>query len=70
MGFKRSPMAPAFAEMMKSQRPADKPDTQVAAGWFITSGHDRLIWKGGGVLGYSAVHHDAWLFWPTAIAGR
>ena len=65
MGFKPSQLAPAFVEMMKTQRPADKPDTQVAAGWFITSGHgDRLIWKDGGVLGYSsflgysAVHHN------------
>ena len=50
-----SPLAPAFAQMMKSERPADKPDTRVAAGWFITSGHDdRLIWKDGGVLGYSS----------------
>jgi len=50
-----SPLAPAFAEMMRTQRPADKPDTQVAAGWFLSSGHnDRLIWKDGGVLGYSS----------------
>ena len=41
--------------MMKTQRPADKPETQVAAGWFVTSGHgDQLIWKDGGVLGYSS----------------
>ena len=50
-----SPLAPAFAEMMKTQRPADNPDTKVAAGWFITNGHDdKLIWKDGGVLGYSS----------------
>jgi len=54
MGIKHSPLAPAFIEMMKTQRPADKPDTEVAVGWFITSGHnDRVIWKDGGVLGYS-----------------
>ncbi len=65
MGFIDSPLAPAFVEMMKTQRPSDRPDTQVAAGWFITSGHsDRLIWKDGGVLGYSsflgycALHHN------------
>ncbi|HSS13369.1 MAG TPA: serine hydrolase domain-containing protein [Rhizomicrobium sp.] len=50
-----SPLAPAFAEMMKVRRPAGKPDTQVAAGWFLTSAHDdRLVWKDGGVLGYSS----------------
>jgi CubicO group peptidase (beta-lactamase class C family) len=55
MGSKPSPLARAFAEMMRIERSADKPDTQVAAGWFITSGHgDRLIWKDGGVLGYSS----------------
>jgi len=55
MGLKPSPLAGAFAEMLKMNRPADKPDTQVAAGWFVTGGHgDRLIWKDGGVLGYSS----------------
>lgn len=54
-GHKRSPLRPAFVEMMKTQRPANKPNLQVAAGWFITSGHhDSLIWKDGGVLGYSS----------------
>jgi D-alanyl-D-alanine-carboxypeptidase/D-alanyl-D-alanine-endopeptidase len=55
LGLKPSPLAPAFAEMMKTKRPTDKPDTQVAAGWFITGGHgDPLIWKDGGVAGYSS----------------
>ena len=54
-GAKRSPLAPAFAEMLKIERPADKPDTKVAAGWFITSAYgDRLVWKDGGILGYSS----------------
>jgi CubicO group peptidase (beta-lactamase class C family) len=54
-GAKRSPLAPAFAEMLKTERPSDKADTSVAAGWFITSGHgDRLIWKDGGIMGYSS----------------
>lgn len=55
MGLKSSPLAPAFAEMLKTQRPADKPDTWTAVGWFITTDHDdRLIWKDGSVLGYSS----------------
>lgn len=55
MGLQRSPLAPAFAELMKVERPAKQPDTKVAAGWFMTSAHDdRLIWKDGGVLGYSS----------------
>lgn len=55
MGAKRSPLAPAFAEMLQIERPADKPDTTVAAGWFITNAHgDRLIWKDGSILGYSS----------------
>jgi D-alanyl-D-alanine-carboxypeptidase/D-alanyl-D-alanine-endopeptidase len=65
MGLKPSLLAPAFAEMLKTQRPSDQPDTQAAAGWFVTRGHgDRLIWKDGGVLGYSsfigysAIHHN------------
>jgi CubicO group peptidase (beta-lactamase class C family) len=55
MGLRRSPLAPAFAEMLKRERPANQPDTRVASGWFITGAHDdRLIWKDGGVLGYSS----------------
>jgi CubicO group peptidase (beta-lactamase class C family) len=55
MGLRRSPLAPAFAEMLKVERPANQPDTRVASAWFITSAHDdRLIWKDGGVLGYSS----------------
>jgi D-alanyl-D-alanine-carboxypeptidase/D-alanyl-D-alanine-endopeptidase len=55
MALKPSPLAAAFAEMMRTERPSDKPDTRVAAGWFISSGHgDRLVWKDGGVLGYSS----------------
>jgi CubicO group peptidase (beta-lactamase class C family) len=50
-----SPLAPAFARMLETERPSDKPDTKVAAGWFISTGHDdRLVWKDGGVLGYSS----------------
>jgi hypothetical protein len=41
--------------MMRTERPSDKPDTAVAAGWFISGGHGgRLVWKDGGVLGYSS----------------
>jgi len=55
MALKPSPLAAAFAEMMRTMRPSDEPDTRVAAGWFISSGHgDRLVWKDGGVLGYSS----------------
>lgn len=50
--------------MLKTERRADQPDTQAAAGWFVTRGHgDQLVWKDGGVLGYSsfigysATHH-------------
>jgi hypothetical protein len=40
---------------MRTMRPSDETDTQVAAGWFLTSAHDdRLVWKDGGVLGYSS----------------
>jgi hypothetical protein len=55
MGLRRSPLAGAFAELLKVERAANQPDTRVAAGWFITGAHDdRLIWKDGGVLGYSS----------------
>jgi len=55
VGLAPSPLAPVFAEMMKVLRPTDKPDTQVGAGWFITNGHgDPLVWKDGGVAGYSS----------------
>jgi len=55
MALKPSPLAAAFKEMMRTMRPSDEPDTQVAAGWFISRGHgDRLVWKDGGVMGYSS----------------
>jgi CubicO group peptidase (beta-lactamase class C family) len=55
MGSSRTSLAPAFAAMLKIERPGDKPDTRVGAGWFITTAHDdRLVWKDGGVLGYAS----------------
>jgi len=55
MALKPSPLAAAFAEMMRTLRPSDEPDTRVGAGWFISRGHgNRLVWKDGGVLGYSS----------------
>lgn len=55
MALTPSPLAAAFAEMLRIECPSDKPDTTVAAGWFISSRPgDRLVWKDGGVLGYSS----------------
>jgi CubicO group peptidase (beta-lactamase class C family) len=55
MALKPSPLTAAFVEMMRTMRPSDEADTKAAAGWFISSGHgDRLVWKDGGVLGYSS----------------
>jgi D-alanyl-D-alanine-carboxypeptidase/D-alanyl-D-alanine-endopeptidase len=55
MALKPSPLAAAFRETMRTMRPSDEADTKVAAGWFISRGHgDRLVWKDGGVLGYSS----------------
>ena len=55
MGLEPSPLGSAFRLMLKTDRAADKVDTRAALGWFITTNHsDRLIWKDGGVLGYSS----------------
>jgi D-alanyl-D-alanine-carboxypeptidase/D-alanyl-D-alanine-endopeptidase len=55
MALKPSPLAAAFLEMTRTMRPSDQADTKVVAGWFITSvQRDRLVWKDGGVLGYSS----------------
>jgi D-alanyl-D-alanine-carboxypeptidase/D-alanyl-D-alanine-endopeptidase len=55
MGRRKTTLAPAFAAMRGVERASDKPDTKVAAGWFLTEGHgDRLVWKDGGVLGYAS----------------
>ncbi len=55
MARKPSSLASAFTEMMQTERPSDEAGTKVAAGWFISRGHDdRVVWKDGGVLGYSS----------------
>ncbi len=55
MGKRRTSLSPAFASMLMTRRPADRPDTSVGAGWFITSGHDdELVWKDGSTLGYTS----------------
>jgi serine-type D-Ala-D-Ala carboxypeptidase/endopeptidase len=55
MGQRRTSLSPAFASLLVTRRPADRPDTRVGAGWFITSGHDdELVWKDGSTLGYTS----------------
>jgi len=76
MAVKRTSLSAAFAEMLRVQRPADQPNTNAAAGWFVTRSHgDSLIWKDGGTLGYasflgySTVNHQGAVLLANAITG-
>ena len=54
-GREPSGLAPAFAAMLKPNRPINMPNMHVAAGWFVLADHgDELVWKNGDTLGYTS----------------
>ena len=61
LGYKKSPLAPAMAAMLKIRRPTGSPGLEIALGWHIfTSNGNDIIWHNGGTGGYrSFVGYDA-----------
>jgi CubicO group peptidase (beta-lactamase class C family) len=56
LGYRKSPLAPAFAAMTKTRRPGGMmPATSIALAWNILDrdGH-KLVWKNGSVGGFRA----------------
>src|SRR5688500_4475314 len=52
-GYERSPLAPAMATMLGTQRPA--PGGEQALGWMVIGkGDDQLIVHDGGTFGYAS----------------
>jgi CubicO group peptidase (beta-lactamase class C family) len=53
LGYRKSPLAPAMAAMLKTRRPTGRPDLEVALGWHIlTANGKQIVWHNGGTGGY------------------
>lgn len=53
LGYRKSPLAPAMAAMLKTRRPTGRPDLEVALGWHILAGNgNEIVWHNGGTGGY------------------
>lgn len=52
---RRNALSQAFATLLKIRHPTDKPDTDAACGWMVSStGGEEHAWKDGAVVGYSS----------------
>lgn len=64
LGYRKTPLAPAMAAMVRTRRPGGTPPpfkgsqpgaTQVALGWnILTDGSREIVWKNGSVSGFRA----------------
>ncbi|HXO18285.1 MAG TPA: serine hydrolase, partial [Thermoanaerobaculia bacterium] len=55
MGYERSPLAPAMANLLGTRRPMSRPDFRQALGWVLEGeGDAALIVHDGGTLGYAS----------------
>lgn len=53
LGYVKSPLAPAMADMLKVRRPTGQPGLEIALGWHIlTADGKEIIWHNGGTGGY------------------
>jgi CubicO group peptidase (beta-lactamase class C family) len=53
LGYVKSPLAPAMADMVKKRNPTGGPGLDIAYAWHIFQHHDDpLIWHNGGTGGY------------------
>jgi hypothetical protein len=53
LGYVKTPLAPAMADMLKVRRPTPTPNLAVALGWHVLTAHGKeIIWHNGGTAGY------------------
>jgi CubicO group peptidase (beta-lactamase class C family) len=53
LGYRKSPLAPAMAAMLKTRRPTGQAGLEIALGWHIFAGNGKeIIWHNGGTGGY------------------
>ncbi len=53
LGYTKSPLTPAMAEMLKVRRPTGQPGLEIALGWHIyTINGKEIVWHNGGTGGY------------------
>jgi serine-type D-Ala-D-Ala carboxypeptidase/endopeptidase len=53
LGYRKSPLAPAMAAMLKVRRPTGQPNMDIALGWHIaTANGNEIVWHNGGTGGY------------------
>ncbi|HKW17467.1 MAG TPA: serine hydrolase [Terriglobales bacterium] len=53
LGYVKSPLAPAMAEMLTVRRPTGMPNLEIALGWHILTRDGReIIWHNGGTGGF------------------
>jgi CubicO group peptidase (beta-lactamase class C family) len=53
LGYRKSPLAPAMAAMLKTRRSTGRDGLEIALGWHIyTSNGKEIIWHNGGTGGY------------------
>jgi CubicO group peptidase (beta-lactamase class C family) len=53
LGYVKTPLAPAMADMLKVRRPTPTPNLAVALGWHVLTTNGReIVWHNGGTAGY------------------
>ena len=53
LGYVKTPLAPAMAEMLKVRRPTTIPNTTIGLAWHVSKTHGKeIVWHNGGTAGY------------------
>lgn len=53
LGYVKTPLAPAMANMLTGRRQTSTPNTAIGLGWLVLTTHGReLVWHNGGTAGY------------------
>ena len=53
IGYVKTPLAPAMADMLTVRRPTGNPNLAIALGWHVLTTHGKeLVWHNGGTAGY------------------
>jgi hypothetical protein len=53
LGYVKTPLAPAMANMLTARRPTTIPNTSIGLAWHVLGVHDKeIVWHNGGTAGY------------------